>query len=42
MRRVRRAAAGELDRRNSPAEFDGLDLSGRRAIIAASNGTRAL
>jgi len=27
---------------NSPAEFAGLDLTGRRAILCTSNGTRAL
>ncbi len=31
-----------FDYGNSPAEFDKLDLSGRRAVLATTNGTRAL
>ncbi len=31
-----------FDYGNSPSEFDTVDLAGRRAIIATSNGTRAL
>ncbi|MGB2695422.1 MAG: 2-phosphosulfolactate phosphatase [Dehalococcoidia bacterium] len=31
-----------FDHGNSPTEFDALDLSGRRAILATTNGTRAL
>ena len=35
------APAG-FDYGNSPVEFDGLDLRGQRAIVATTNGTRAL
>jgi 2-phosphosulfolactate phosphatase len=31
-----------FDHGNSPAEYEGLDLSGRRAVFATTNGTRAL
>ena len=31
-----------FDHGNSPVEFEGLDLDGRRVILATSNGTRAL
>jgi 2-phosphosulfolactate phosphatase len=31
-----------FDYGNSPLEFDGLDLQGKRAVMATTNGTRAL